>query len=82
MSRREKLLAKLRASPANFRWSELETLMSQHDFTASCTGGSHYVFEHKSGFTFSASKTHPSGILKHYQVKEALEALARVGAIA
>jgi hypothetical protein len=37
------------------------------------------MFEHASGYRFSMSRTHPSGILKVYQVRAALEALRCVG---
>lgn len=83
MSKREKLILKLRRKPApvDFEWDDLVTLMEQAGFSASCTGGSHYMFEHASGFRFRASKTHPTGLLKKYQIREALEALATVGFI-
>lgn len=55
--------------------------MNGADFDAWCDGGSHYTFEHPSGFSFGISKTHPSGILKRYQVLSAIEALRTVGAI-
>ena len=37
------------------------------------------MFEHTSGFKFGASKTHPSGVLKQYQIKEAISALIATG---
>jgi len=39
------------------------------------------MFEHKSGFRFRMSKTHPSGILKTYQVSEAKKVLKHIGVI-
>lgn len=80
MSKREKLRDRLFADPApkDFEWDKLVTLMDQHDFKATCTGGSHYTFQHVSGYTFTMSKSHPSGVLKAYQVKAAREALATV----
>ncbi len=84
MSKKQKLLAKLfrLPAPADFTWDELVTLMSHHDFEAHppSGGGSHYTFQHRDGFTFTMSRTHPSGILKSYQVKNAKEALRAVGA--
>jgi hypothetical protein len=81
MSRKEKLLARLFRFPAprDFSWDELTCLMRQADFSAHCDGGSHYIFEHTSGFRFSMSKTHPSGILKRYQLDDAKAALDAVG---
>ncbi len=83
MSKKEKRLLKLRAipPPKDFPWDELVTVMRAADFKEYCDGGSHYTFEHTSGFTFGMSKTHPSGILKRYQVEVAIEALRNVGAI-
>ena len=81
MSKKEKLLAKLHANPPpkDFHWQELITLMSYYGFNNKCDGGSHYMFEHESGFRFSMSKTHPSGILKNYQVRDAKQALMHIG---
>ena len=83
MTRADKLLRKLMAVPVpkDFKWDDLTTLMRQHGFVPSCDGGSHYVFEHTSGIRMTMSKPHPSGILKVYQVKDALEALRKVEAI-
>lgn len=81
MSKKEKLLRKLCATPVprDFAWDELVTLMERAGFSATCTGGSHYMFEHVTGYRFRMSRTHPGGILKVYQVRDALEALRRVG---
>lgn len=81
MSKKDKLLSKLFASPPpkGFAWEDLITVMSRAEFSNACDGGSHYVFEHKNGFRLTMSKTHPSGILKPYQVKAAKEAIERTG---
>jgi hypothetical protein len=80
VSKREKLLQKLNRVPApkDFTWDEIVTLLRQWDFKESCEGGSHYMFEHSSGFRFGMSKTHPAGILKRYQIDEAKAALDHV----
>ena len=77
MSKKDKLLTKLFAkpSPKDFSWSEIITLTGHFGFKNTCKGGSHYTFEHQSGFRFSMSKTHPGGILKSYQVCAAKEAI-------
>lgn len=81
MSKKLKLLQKLtkRPPPKDFRWDDLVTLMRQYDFKEDCEGGSHYMFEHDSGYCFSVSKTHPSGILKEYQIKNIKKALVHMG---
>lgn len=83
MSKKDKLLGKLLAAPAprDFAWDDLVTIMTRSKFDNRCSGGSHYIFEHESGYRFSMSKTHPGGILKTYQVKAAIEALKQVRAI-
>jgi predicted RNA binding protein YcfA (HicA-like mRNA interferase family) len=83
MSKKEKLLAKFCASPSpkDFSWQDLIKLMDSFGFKSTCGGGSHYMFEHTSGFRFSMSKTHPSGILKTYQVRDAKNALRNIGII-
>lgn len=83
MSKKEKRIAKLCAipPPKDFAWSELVALMRAAGFQEYCDSGSHYTFEHISGFSLVMSKTHPSGILKPYQVKAAKEALRFVGII-
>lgn len=60
-------------------WDDVLTLMERAGFTATCHGGSHYMFEHTSGYRFRMSKTHPSGILKPYQIRDAIQALRCVG---
>lgn len=39
------------------------------------------MFEHTSGFRFRMSKTHPSGILKSYQIHDAKNALKYIEVI-
>ena len=83
MSKKEKLLAKLCSTPApkDFPWNELVALMGCFGFKNACSGGSHYMFEHTNGFRFRMSKTHPSGILKDYQVSDAKKALKHIKVI-
>lgn len=83
MSKREKSLRRLCTTPAptDFAWDELLAVMRRSSFTETCEGGSHYTFEHVGGFRFSMSKTHPSGLLKRYQIRDAIEALRRSGEI-
>lgn len=80
MSKREKRQDRLFGNPAptDFTWDELVAVMRQNGFTESCGGGSHYTFQHTSGYTFMMPKSHPDGILKRYQVKDAKEALRTI----
>lgn len=82
MAKKIKQLQKLFANPApkDFTWQELLTVMHAAGYSESCSGGSHYMFEHTNGQRFRMSKTHPSGLLKRYQVEAAQDALILVGA--
>ena len=83
MSKKNKMLTKLCKipPPKDFRWDDLVTVMRQAAYEETCESGSHYIFEHRSGFRFSMSKTHPEGILLPYQVKNAKIALRKTGFI-
>jgi predicted RNA binding protein YcfA (HicA-like mRNA interferase family) len=77
MSKKAKRIHRLFAKPppTDFSWDELIAVMKSAGFSEYCDGGSHYTFEHANGYSFCMSKTHPSGILKRYQVDDAKEAL-------
>lgn len=81
MSKKEKRLQRLfcNPQPTDFTWEEFISVMTAANFSNECNGGSHYTFEHTSGYRFSVSRTHPSGILLRYQIKNAKEALQQVG---
>lgn len=83
MAKRKKQLQRLFAvpPPKDFSWQELLTVMRAAGFSERCTSGSHYMFEHTNGQRFRVVKTHPSGLLKQYQVSDAKEALILVGAV-
>lgn len=80
MSKKDKRIQKLFSIPPpnDFRWEDLLGITRSAGFTEYCNSGSHYIFQHTSGYTFTMSKTHPSGILKPYQIKAAKEALGKV----
>lgn len=81
MSKKEKRLERLfkMPPPRDFTWDELISVMDAASFSSNCDGGSHYAFEHKSGYQIHVSKTHPSGILKRYQIDAVKDALQDVG---
>jgi predicted RNA binding protein YcfA (HicA-like mRNA interferase family) len=81
VSKKEKLYQRLHKlpPPKDFAWEDLISLMRQAGFSEECDGGSHYTFEHKkTGFRLGISKTHPSGVLKRYQINDAKTALETV----
>ncbi|MBM4311797.1 MAG: type II toxin-antitoxin system HicA family toxin [Deltaproteobacteria bacterium] len=83
MSKKEKLLKKLYAtpSPKDFSWDEVEALAGHYGFTLERTRGSHFVFEHASGIRLMLSRPHGSSGIKHYQIDAIIEALRLVGII-
>lgn len=83
MTKRDKLLDRLcrRPRPTDFPWDDLVTLFKQHDFKVTCPSGSHHWFSHPSGLVFRASRSHPRGLLKTYQIEQAIEALQKIGVI-
>lgn len=46
MSKAEKLLAKMRSNPRDWRIEELETVANRFGVSVRKTGGSHFVFMH------------------------------------
>lgn len=81
MSRREKLEQRLRRkpSPKDFTWDDWVTLAKGYGFTVHCQGGSHHTFFHEAtGFIVKMSKTHPSGLLKQYQIDAAIETITKI----
>ena len=46
MTKADKLLAKMRANPRDWRIEELEAVARRHDIDVRKTGGSHFVFLH------------------------------------
>ncbi|MHB1655615.1 MAG: type II toxin-antitoxin system HicA family toxin [Burkholderiales bacterium] len=81
MARKEKRLERLFAnpSPKDFHWNDLLSVMTASGFKYECNGGSHYMFEHSNGMRLRISKTHPSGILKLYQINYITDALEKLG---
>lgn len=81
MSKKEKRLLRLFSipKPTDFTWDELISVMHAASFKEECQGGSHFTFEHSSGFILKVSRRHPDGLLKTYQIDAVKEALELVG---
>lgn len=78
MARREKLVARLRRRPRDFRWDELVQLLMSlgyEEIKAGKTGGSRRRFMHPSGPLLSFHEPHPGSIVKLYVVDELLRVL-------
>ncbi|MBX3144143.1 MAG: type II toxin-antitoxin system HicA family toxin [Trueperaceae bacterium] len=84
MSRKEKLIARLRARPKDFTWRELETLLNCLGYTqvkSGSTGGSRRRFAHATAPPIILHQPHPSNELKAYQVDAVIESLSQEGLI-
>ena len=79
MSKIEKLIARIQASPNDFTWDELIRLLNHYGFEEikkGKTAGSRRAFFHlETKQIIRFHKPHPGNILKQYQLKEILELL-------
>lgn len=81
MSKKEKLLEKLRLMPANFTWDEAVTLMKQHNFALVKNSGSRRTFRHENGVKVSIHEPHPQNTLLKYAMEDLIAALKASGEI-
>lgn len=75
---KKKLLERFLKMPADFHYDEVVRLFNQHGYSEVKTGktsGSRIRFVSKEGTAIILHKPHPSGIMKHYQLKQKKEAL-------
>lgn len=82
MAQIEKLLKKLLSKPADFTWEELEKVLRHFGYKEmkkGKTGGSRRKFADESKHIINLHKPHPGNILKHYQVKDVVDALKERG---
>ncbi len=78
MSKKEKLIARFLSMPSDFHYDEMVKLLGYFDFKEvkiGKTSGSRVKFIGKDGIPMRLHKPHPTGILKHYQLKQIKEAL-------
>ncbi|GAB2474567.1 MAG: type II toxin-antitoxin system HicA family toxin [Cytophagales bacterium] len=78
MSKKEKLLARFLEMPKDFHFDEMVSLLGYFDFyevKKGKTSGSRVRFENEEGVPIMIHKPHPSGIMKHYQLKQIKEIL-------
>ena len=78
MSRKEKLIHRFKTLPSDFHYDELVKLLEYFDFHEVKTGktsGSRVKFRNIDGIPIMLHKPHPTGILKHYQMKQIKEIL-------
>lgn len=84
MTKQEKLLQRFMNKPADFRWSDLQSLLAGLDYemvTGGKTGGSRVRFVHPERAPIVMHKPHPTSVLKRYQVEQILEFLKKEGLV-
>lgn len=84
MSRRDKLIARLRRRPKDFTWDELVRLLEGLGYaetTAGRTGGARRRFVHPSAPLIALHKPHPGNTVKRYVIDEVPRVLAEEGLI-
>ncbi|MDR2934553.1 MAG: type II toxin-antitoxin system HicA family toxin [Candidatus Adiutrix sp.] len=82
MIRKEKLIERFLARPADFTFDELISLLRHLGYTQAArghTGGSRVAFINDDGDYLRLHKPHPRNILKRYQVEDLLAALKERG---
>ena len=78
MSRRDKLIARLKSRPKDFTWEELVRLLEGLGYTeakAGKTGGSRRRFIHPTAPMIGLHKPHPGNIVKMYVIDDVLRLL-------
>jgi predicted RNA binding protein YcfA (HicA-like mRNA interferase family) len=82
MSRRDKLIARLKSRPKDFTWEELVRLLEGLGYTeakAGKTGGSRRRFVHPTAPLITLHKPHPGNIVKMYVIDNVLLLLREEG---
>ena len=78
MSKKEKLIARFLSMPSDFHYTEVVKLLGYYGFQEikkGKTSGSRVKFMNDEGIPLMMHKPHPTGILKHYQMKQIKEVL-------
>ena len=84
MSRRNKLIARLRSRPKDLSWEELARLLKALGYIEAKTGrtsGSRRRFVHPNAPAITLHKPHPSNTVKMYIIDELLRVLGEEGLI-
>ncbi|BAU63259.1 hypothetical protein STA3757_06190 [Stanieria sp. NIES-3757] len=79
MTRKEKLIQRLKSKPKDFTWSELTSLLTRLGFMevkTGKTGGSRARFINSNNVVITLHKPHPSDILKRYQIEQIIKILS------
>jgi hypothetical protein len=79
MSKRAKLLGKLRTRPRDFTWDELKRVLGQFGYVEQTNSGSRRKFIGVRGEVISLHKPHPGNVLKLYQIDMVLDHFRQEG---
>lgn len=77
-SKKEKLIARFLSMPSDFYFDEMVKLVGYFGFKEvkkGKTSGSRVKFINEDGISLIMHKPHPTGIMKHYQLKQVKEVL-------
>ena len=78
MSKKEKLLQRIKSKPKDFTYDELKTLLNYlgfNEYNKGKTSGSAVKFVDIYNRTVELHKPHPSNIIKLYKIKEIIKQL-------
>lgn len=79
MTRKEKLIQRLKSKPKDFTWNETTSLLTGLGFTEvkkGKTGGSRRRFINSNNVVITLHQPHPGNILKRYQIDQIIETLS------
>ncbi len=74
MSKRKKLLDKLRNNPRAARFEDLQTVLTHSGFVLARIAGSHFIYRHMDGRMCNIQRASDGGA-KRYQIEQVLEAI-------
>ncbi|NQU05976.1 MAG: type II toxin-antitoxin system HicA family toxin [Calditrichaeota bacterium] len=77
MSRREKLIAKMKANPHRIRFTEMQTIVNSEGFVKFNQRGSHVTFRHQDGRRFTL--TIPHGRESYLWASQVIKTLEKIG---
>ena len=78
MSKKEKLIQRLKSKPKDFTYEELKTLLNYlefYEYNKGKTSGSAVKFIDIDDRTIELHKPHPSNVIKSYKIKEIIKQL-------
>ncbi len=82
MGKREKLIARLKTIPADFKWQELALLLKALGYQEIQGSGSRVKFENgNADQMINLHRPHPGNVVKRYALRQLIEKLVQGGLI-